>query len=401
VSPRFDPPLRLAYLVSHPIQYQAPLLRRIAREPDIELTALYCSDVSVGAFHNDGFARRLEWDVPLLGGYRHRFLPAWGRRDRVSGWRPLTRGIGRALTEGRFEALWVHSYARIANLAAMLLANRRRIPVLLREEMSATSAERSPARRLAKRCAMAGLDRLVAAYLAIGSANAGYYREHGVSEARIFPMPYAVDNERFARAADEARARRAEIRAGLSIPADAPVALFAARLVEAKAPGDLIDAWRILMRAAPSQRRPFLAIVGDGPLRAAVERLASGLDTVRFAGFRNQTELPALYAAADLLVLPSRREPWGLVLNEAMNAGCAILASDRVGAAQDLVRDGVNGRLFPAGSAAALASALQDLLADPARLAEMGRRSRSIVARWSFEEDLAGLRAALAATVRR
>jgi glycosyltransferase involved in cell wall biosynthesis len=129
--------------------------------------------------------------------------------------------------------------------------------------------------------------------------------------------------------------------------------------------------------------------------------MAIGLDTVRFLGFRNQQELPLLYAMADLLVLPSIREPWGLVVNEAMAAGCAILASDRVGAAKDLVRDGVNGAVFPAGSVPALAEALERLFADSNRLAEMGRQSRAMIEHWSFNEDVAGLRAALAATVRR
>jgi glycosyltransferase involved in cell wall biosynthesis len=176
---------------------------------------------------------------------------------------------------------------------------------------------------------------------------------------------------------------------------------MAARLIEAKAPGDLIAARRLFTQSLPPERRPFLLLVGDGPLRAELERAADGIETIRFAGFRNQTELPAFYAMADLFVLPSRREPWGLVVNEAMNAGCAILASDRVGAALDLVREGVNGAIFPAGSVPALADALARLLADPARLAEMGRQSLAIIQRWSFAEDVAGLRAALAATVRR
>ena len=398
---RFDPPIRLAYLVSHPIQYQAPLLRRIAAEPDLDLTVLFCSDISLRPFRNEGFARVLEWDVPLLEGYRHRFLPAWGRRDQVSGWRPLTYGIGRILEEGRFEALWVHSYARVSNLAGMIAARRRRIPVLLREEMSGSSAARSALRRRAKGLAMAGLDQLVAAYLAIGSANRDYYRAHGIAEDRIFAMPYAVDNARFRGAADAARPERERRKAELQISPGRPIAAMAARLIEAKAPGDLIAAWRLFTDPLPPERRPFLVLVGDGPLRPTLERAAEGMETVRFAGFRNQTELPGFYAMSDLFVLPSRREPWGLVVNEAMNAGCAILASDRVGAAQDLVREGVNGAIFPAGSVPALAEALRRLLADPARLAEMGRQSLAMIGRWSFSEDIDGLRAALAATVRR
>jgi len=398
---RFDPPIRLAYLVSHPIQYQAPLLRRIAAEPDIDLTALFCSDISTRAFHNEGFGRVLQWNVPLLDGYKHRFLPVWGSREPVTSWRPFTHGIGRALSEGRFEALWIHSYARLSNISAMLAARRRRIPVLLREEMSQSSAQRSALKQGLKRLGMTGLDRLVAAYLAIGSANREYYQAHGVAASRIFPMPYAVDNDRFRATADAARGERAARKQELGIPGERPVAALSARLIEEKAPADLIAAWRLFTEKLSPERRPFLLVIGDGPLRSSLEQMAIGLDTVRFLGFRNQQELPLLYAMADLLVLPSIREPWGLVVNEAMAAGCAILASDRVGAAKDLVREGVNGAVFPAGSVPALAQALERLFADSNRLAEMGRQSRAIIEHWSFDEDVAGLRAALAATVRR
>jgi glycosyltransferase involved in cell wall biosynthesis len=398
---RFDPPIRLAYLVSHPIQYQAPLLRRIAAEPDIDLTVFFCSDISTRAFRNEGFGRVLQWDVPLLDGYTHRFLPVWGSRQPVTVWRPITHGIGRALTHGRFEALWVHSYARLSNIAAMIAARRRAIPVLLREEMSQFSTQRSGLKRALKSIGMAGLDRLVAAYLTIGSVNRDYYRAHGIAESRIFLMPYAVDNERFRLAAEAARGAFAARKDELGIPAERPVAAMAARLIEEKAPADLIAAWRLFTEKLPSERRPFLLVIGDGPLRSSLEAAAAGLDTVRFLGFRNQMELPLFYAIADLLVLPSIREPWGLVVNEAMAAGCAILASDRVGAAKDLVRDGINGAIFPAGSVPALAQSLERLFAGPDRLAQMGRQSLAIIANWSFNEDIAGLRAALAATVRR
>jgi glycosyltransferase involved in cell wall biosynthesis len=397
----FAPQVRLAYLVSHPIQYQAPLLRRIAAEPDLRLTVFFCSDVSVRPFQNQGFDRVIAWDVPLLEGYDHRFLPAWGRHGPPSFWTPLTYGFARLLRGGGFDALWVHSYARAANLGGMAAARRLGIPVLLREEASEFSLPRGPAQRVVKRAFMKGLDRLVSAYLAIGSANRDYYRAHGVAPERIFAMPYAVDNERFRTAAERARGETRALRRDLGLPEGAKVAMTVARLVPQKAIGDLIAAWAEAVATIAPGDRPRLVILGDGPLRAALEARAAGLDTVRFAGFRNQSELPAYYALADLFVLPSHREPWGLVVNEAMNAGCAILASDHVGAARDLVRPGINGAVFPAGSIALLAQSLRRLLRDPEGLAAMGRASRDIIARWSFEEDLTGLRAALASVLQR
>jgi glycosyltransferase involved in cell wall biosynthesis len=125
---------------------------------------------------------------------------------------------------------------------------------------------------------------------------------------------------------------------------------------------------------------------------------AYGLPHVRFAGFRTQSELAAFYALADILVLPSLWESWGLVVNEAMNAGCAIVASDRVGSAHDLVQDGVNGyRVKP--DPGQLAGCLQRLLQDPVMRRDMGKAGLAIINNWSFDQDLFGLRAALSATL--
>ena len=147
---------------------------------------------------------------------------------------------------------------------------------------------------------------------------------------------------------------------------------------------------------------PYLLFVGEGELEARLKaRVAeappSAQARVRFLGFKGQRELPAYLDLADVLALPSLREPWGLIVNEAMCAGAAILVSDRVGATPDLVRDGGNGRVVPAGDVAALRAALAELVFDPERLAQMGTRSREIIAGWSYDQDIDGLKAALSA----
>jgi len=143
-------------------------------------------------------------------------------------------------------------------------------------------------------------------------------------------------------------------------------------------------------------KRPYLLFVGDGPLRAQLETQAGELcgKDVRFLGFRNQTELPALYDLCDLFVLPSRFEPWGLVVNEVMNAGRPVIVSDQVGARPDLIRQGENGWSFPAGDVPALTGCIHKALSD-ANLREMGVISKKIVQAWDFEADIAGLKKAL------
>lgn len=161
---------------------------------------------------------------------------------------------------------------------------------------------------------------------------------------------------------------------------------------------DLFRAWGELTQV-PSGNVPYLILVGDGPMRDRLRAAASGLPNIRFAGFRSQSELAAFYALADLFVLPSLWESWGLVINEAMNAGCPIVATDKVGSAYDLVRQGTNGFRVKAGDSQHLAATLRQLLTHPAMRAEMGRASLRLIRHWSFEEDIAGLRAAFAAAV--
>ncbi|MGQ0663931.1 MAG: glycosyltransferase family 4 protein [Pseudomonadota bacterium] len=395
-------PVRLAYLVTHPIQYQAPLLRRIAAEPDIELKAFFASDFSAGAFAAGEFNQVIEWDVPLLDGYAYEVLPRLigkaGGLERLDFFRPLNYGLARRLAAGRFDALWIHGYARWLHWTAIAAARARGIKVLMRDEATAISNPRGPLKRAAKRVFFAGLGRAVDAFLAIGTLNRRYYLDHGIAERRVFDMPYAVDNAHFRSGASAAARGREAFRTALGLEPGRPVLLFAGKLIERKRPALLIEAFA-RASADPALRRPYLLLAGDGPLRAALEQqaLARAPGAVRFLGFQSQGDLPRCYDLCDALVLPSGREAWGLVVNEVMCAARAIIASDMVGAAPDLVRASENGAIFRSGDVADLARAIGEVLSDPARLAAMGGRSLATISRWSFEEDVAGLRRALEA----
>jgi glycosyltransferase involved in cell wall biosynthesis len=394
--------VRLAYLVTHPIQYQAPLLRAVARDPDIALKVFFGSDFSVRTFVDPGFGRAIEWDVPLLDGYEHEVLrPRFGDLapgDLPGFWRPFNRGLATALAAGRFQALWVHGYNRAYHWAAIATARRLGLKILLRDEATDVSSARGPMKQMLKSAFFRLLDRGIDAYLAIGRLNRDYYRGFGIPDSKIFLMPYAVDNEFFRARIAAAAPEREILRARLGLKPDRPVILFAGKLIARKRPLDLLDAYARIA-GEPATRSPYLLFAGDGALKPELERriAASGLEGVRLLGFQSQAELGALYDLADLFVLPSERESWGLVVNEAMNAGRAIIVNDRIGAGADLVSGGDNGFIYPVGDVAALATCLRSSVRDPARLAAMGRRSREIIDGWSFREDVAGLKQALAA----
>jgi glycosyltransferase involved in cell wall biosynthesis len=387
---------RIAYLVTHPIQYQAPLLRLISAQSDIDLTVFFQSDMSLTAYADTGFGHSVKWDVPLVDGYKHEFLPGIRRHGVVTGQRPINWGFTSRFTRARFDALWVHGYARWVNWIAILCAKARGLAVLVRDEATLFSTERSLMRQQAKRVFFSSLSRVADGFLAIGSANRDYYLAHGVPRQRIFDMPYCVDNEFFAGRAREAEGLMDPLRSDLGIEARQPVILYASKFEPRKRPGDLLLAYeKVIARTGPLT--PQLVFLGDGELRPSLEAEArsKGLSEVRFLGFRNQSELPKFYALCDVFVLPSTSEPWGLVVNEVMATGKPVIVSDHVGCARDLVHSGTNGFIYPAGDVDALATSLMRVLSNRDEARRMGQASRDIMAKWSFAEDIEGLRLAL------
>ena len=402
--------VRLAYLVSHPIQYQAPLLRRIAQEPDIDLTVFFGSNFSVRDYKDEGFGVGVKWDVPLLDGYRYEFLPKLRDNGTVGVASPLNYGIFSRLRGSRgdrgnaaFDVLWVHGYATANALHGMLAAKALGIPVLLRAESWLRDRERGDAKLVAKQFFFKALKQLVAGVMPIGTLNTAYWRHYLGEDFPASLMPYAVDNEYFQEQSRQAGTRREELLAELKLDPSRPVILFASKLRSRKRCEDLLEAYKNLSPGNGIEPDPYLVIVGDGEERATLERRAaeSGFAGIRFCGFRNQSELPRFFDIASVLVLPSRHEPWGLIVNEVMNAGRAVIVSDEVGSQPDLITDGVEGCVFPAGDVKALTAALRRVLATPETAALMGQRSLERIQTWGFEEDIRGLRQAIARATRK
>lgn len=397
--------VRLAYLVSHPIQYQAPLLRRVAQEPDIDLTVFFGSDFSVRDYKDAGFGVGVKWDVPLLDGYCHEFLPVLRDNANPGALSPLNYGIFSRLRGSRrapaFDVLWVHGYSSLNTLQGMLAAKSLGIPVLVRAEPWLGDRDRSGPTLAVKQLFFMLLRGLVDGALPIGTLNAEYWRHYMGEDFPLYRMPYAVDNHYFQDRSEEAREGRPALQEELNLDPARPVILFASKLQSRKRCGDLVEAYKDL--SPGGKPRPYLVIVGDGEERAALERQVaeSRLEGVRFCGFRNQSELPRFFDLATVFVLPSRHEPWGLIVNEVMNAGRAVIVSNDVGCQPDLIEDGVEGCVFPAGDVAALTDALRKVLATPETAVAMGQRGLAKVRAWDFEEDVRGLRQAIAEVTRK
>jgi glycosyltransferase involved in cell wall biosynthesis len=388
--------VRVAYLLSHPIQYQSPLLRRLAQERGLDLTVFYTSDFSVRGYRDEGFGRDVEWDVPLLGGYRHEILPRLLDGSTVSFLRPLNRGIFKALRRGRYDVLWIHGYATLNSWMAMATAKMLGIPVLMRTDSTLIDHPRGPVKLALKRIFFAAMRPFIYGVLSVGQRNAEYWRHH-LGPIPQYPVPYAVDNDFFQQSANAASATRELLRRELNLDPGRPVILFASKLLARKRCVDLVDAFLKLRAEGESNEgkpAPYLLIVGEGEERPQISaRLdqaprRAGPEDVRLLGFRNQSEMPRYYDLCDIFVLPSIHEPWGLVVNEVMNAGRPVVVSDEVGCHPDLVVDGENGRIFPARNVAALADILRQMLGNPSGRVSMGRYSLERIQSFTFEKNV-------------
>jgi len=388
---------RLAIVTSRPIQYQAPLWRALAAVPGLSVRVLYATDRGAEWYFDAAFGRRIQWDVPLLDGYDWKVLP--NRPLRGLGWRFELRcpSIGRELERGGYDAVLLVGKEHWYYLQAIRAALHQGIPILYR-------AETPPPRRGRMQAEMAGWQRRrlfprFASLLCVGREQRAFYRGYGVPDSRMFWAPYCVDNRFFQEAARRFGPERDRIRARWGFGRETRVVAFAAKFIDRKRPRDLIDAFARL----PRDGRYGLLMAGSGPRLEAcrAHAAACGLRNVAFPGFLNQSEIGAVYAAADCFVLPSEHETWGLVVNEAMNFALPVVVSDGVGAGRDLVEEGANGHRYPTGDVEALARALRAVLASEVRRAALGRRSRAIVDGYSVARSVAGIVAALEAATHR
>lgn len=362
--------VKLTYLVSHPIQYQAPLLQRIARDEDIRLKVIFVNKSAKGPQYDPGFGTSIQWDVPLREGFDNVDLADTGLAGEI-----------RAA-----DIIWLHGWQTRTLRRALGQAHQSGTPVLMRgENCDIAMPDGTGLRRIAKRAYLNRILGRCSAFLTIGSANAKYYLDRGVGEEKLFLTPYAVDNDRFAAQAAAAASSRGECKHRMGLGRDQPVVLYVGKFERRKRADLLTEAFK---NARLQDLHPALVLVGEGEMEARLRRLAP---EAVFAGFHNQTTLPALYDMADVVVLPSECEPWGLVVNEAMACGTAVVTSDQVGCAADLVTPDC-GVVFPSGDADALAAALVHSLKNaPA----MGRAAAESIRKWNFEEDLRGLKQAI------
>jgi glycosyltransferase involved in cell wall biosynthesis len=389
-------PIKLAALISHPIQYIVPLLQRLASRPEVDLTVFYMSEVGLKPAVVEGLGETFVWDIPLLEGYRYRFLRNFSphpHRQRPTA--KLNLGIATELLLGRFDALYLHGYVAATEMLAFGCAKALRMPILFHGDTVLDSNSPRPAwlRENFRRQFTANID----AALAMSGRARAFYQHYGVPEERIFWSPLAVDNERWMQ---EARARQGDREAALQelgLDPSLPTLLHVSLMRPVKRPKDLLLAFEQLKTPAN------LVMVGGGPLFEELQTYCreKALERVKFVGPQNMSTLGRYYALASVFVLPSEHEVNPLTVREAMCFGLPVITSDRVQSAADFIQEGHNGFTFRMGNVAELAAKIDEVIADPERTAQMGAKSLELIQPWNYDVGVNGIIEALAAVVPR
>jgi glycosyltransferase involved in cell wall biosynthesis len=399
--------MKLAVIVSHPIQYYSPWFAHVAAalaERGGALRVFYLWDFGVADRLDPKFGREVTWDVPLLEGHDHEFVPNVSRRPGTSWFGGLDNPkLLSRVRDWRPDAVLQFGYNYKSLVGFDLRWNATRAPLLFRGDShlladdgeqsfqsSVVSFQREWLKQWTRKVVLRALFKRFAGFLAVGRANADYFRAHGVPESMITICPHAVDNAFFLgrknasiqfSAGSVQRGEGRGLRGELGIPEDGLVFLFAGKFEEKKQPLQLLKAF-----LSAHVGKATLLMVGSGALEAALKTEAlkteGSAKRVLFLPFQNQSRMPAVYRTGDVLVLPSkgRYETWGLAVNEAGCCGLPSIVSSHVGCGPDLVEQDVTGWIFPAGSTSGLARSMETATACRSGLASMGDEMRRRIA---------------------
>ena len=367
---------RVAWVGHSPTPYKTPFFRALAAAPGVDVTFFFL-------FWDDP---QRPWKEEALPGVQYKVLPGLCWRRSPTDQDPVHCGpaVVGELWRGHFDLIVLCGYNHPTLLLTLFYCLVSGRPFVLQGE-SHVVQQRHPLKKAIKRWLLFPLLRRAKAAFATGRMAADYWADVGIPREKIFIVSNTPDVEFFVSNSDRARTKRHEARTALGLD-NRRIGIFVGRFVAAKGVETLLKAAALL----PPESRPQLFLVGDGPLKADYEEIIKAHNLpVRIVGFQQKVQLPELYAAADFFVLPSLSEPWGVVVNEAMACGLPVLLSDQVGAAYDLLQEGRNGFMIPAGNVEAWRKGLERIMnLSEADLTRMGAASRAIVRPWNHEANV-------------
>ncbi len=370
---------RLAIITTHPIQYNAPLFKLLFQRANIAIKVFYTWGESVLENKFDpGFGKEIKWDIPLLEGYVYEFVTNKAKSPGSHHYKGIVNpDLVKRILAFNADVILVYGWNFHSHLNCLRYF-KGKLPVLFRGDSTLLKQD-SILKRIARKIFLKWVYTHVDKALFVGKNNLDYYKAMGLKEQKLVFAPHAVDNERYQKNQEEFETLAKRKRLDLGIPDEAIVFMYAGKFEPTKNLYFLINSFNKL-----NNDNAYLLLVGDGNLKESLIQQAGANKKIIFLPFQNQQQMPVVYRISDVYVLPSLGETWGLSINEAMACNRAILASERCGAAIDLIKEGKNGFVFKTSLDTDLLNKLELLSADKKRTHLMGLFSGDLISEWSL-----------------
>lgn len=371
---------RLAIITSHPIQYNAPLFSLLHHRQAINIKVFYTwGEAVLEKKYDPGFNSTIEWDLPLLSGYNFQFVKNTSTTPGSHHFNGIINPtlIGDIKTF-EADALLVFGWNFNSHFKALRYFHKR-IPVFFRGDSTILN-NHTWYKMLARKIFLKYVYKHIDFALYVGTENEKYFKEYGVKDNQLIFSGHAIDMDRFSTSNPDVIEKALKLKQSITGSNKSIVFLFAGKLEYVKNVTLLIKSFNSL-----KEENIHLVVAGSGLLKEDLKLMAAQNINIHFLPFQNQSEMPTIYHLADVFILPSKSETWGLSINEAMACGKAILVSDKCGCAIDLVKDNINGFIFANDNNLDLLQKMKNLVFDMQKLQTMGERSKEIIKEYSYE----------------
>lgn len=373
------PKIKIGYLISHPIQYQVPLYKYIYKKNLFDFNVFYLSDFSLKKHLDQEFKESFNWGINLTEGYKYTVLKSFFL-NKVSFLSPLKINFYKLLKDKDLKFVIVHGWGSLSNILFIIQAKFLNKKILLRGEASDHFNKNRYIKKFLRENFLKILFYFVDGFLFIGKNNKQFYLNRNIPEKKLFFAPYCVDNHHFNM---------------LKHKNDHKIKLlFVGKFINRKRTIDLLKALALInTNNAVFRENVLINIIGSGENEKKLKDFGNinSLNNVKFLGFKNQNEIREFYSLSDILVITSENEPWGLVVNEAMASSCAIISSDGVGCANDLVKNDFNGFIYPTGDVKKLSEKIVYLTSNLNIIEKFKKNSLNLISEYSFQNVLNGI----------
>ena len=367
---------KLAIITTHPIQYNAPLFKLIAKRKKIQIKVFYTWENSKDKIFDKKFGKEIKWDIPLLEGYEYIFVKNTAKIQGSHNYKGITNPtLNKEIKNWQADAILVYGWKFHSHYRALKYF-KGKIPVFFRGD-STLLDQNSNLKTFIRQKILTFVYRKIDFAFYVGKNNKQYFLKHGLTEKQLIFAPHAIDNERFTGISDKFEKQAIDWREKLGYNNTDIVFLFVGKFEPKKNPLLLIEA------AKQVQKFKFL-FVGNGELENEMKQNAENYTNIQFLPFQNQSKMPVIYRLGNVYVLPSAyNETWGLAVNEAMACQKPVLVSNKVGCAIDLINTNKNGFVFKSNDLLDLIN--KTSLFNLKNIKLFGKNSLSIIENWSFE----------------